>query len=93
MLILQAYYEIKKEKQKRKKISPNLAQIRKTLFWDTDFNLIDWEKQYKAVIERVFDRGNESEKQELIKFYGTEKIEETLSAKQGNNYRIYKNDE
>ncbi|WP_291401103.1 hypothetical protein [Daejeonella sp.] len=93
MLILQAYYEIKKEKQKRKKISPNLAQIRKTLFWDTDFNLIDWEKQYKAIIGRVFDRGNESEKQELIQFYGAKKIEETLSAKQGNDYRIYKNDE
>jgi antitoxin HigA-1 len=93
MLILQAYYEIKREKQKRKNSSPNLAQIRKSLFWDTDFNLIDWEKQYKAVIGRVFDRGNESEKQELIQFYGTKKIEETLSAKQRNDYRIYKNEE
>jgi antitoxin HigA-1 len=93
MLILQAYYEIKREKQKRKNPSPNLAQIRKSLFWDTDFNLIDWEKQYKAVIGRVFDRGNESEKQELIQFYGTKKIEETLSAKQRNDYRIYKNEE
>lgn len=36
--------------------TPNLSLLRKSLFWDTDINKIDWKKQYKAVIQRVFER-------------------------------------
>lgn len=75
MHILQAYYEIKIEKQKYNlQNRPDLTIIRKILFWDTDINKIDWQKQYKAVIERIFQRGNDEEKKEILKFYGKEKI-------------------
>lgn len=75
MLILQAYYEIKKEKQKEdSQQHPDLSIIRKILFWDTDINKINWEKQYKYVIQRVFERGNDQEKQEILSFYGKDKI-------------------
>ena len=75
MLILQAYYEIKNEKQKGESGEhPNLSVLRKILFWDTDINKIDWQKQYKAVIERVFERGNADEKKEILRFYGKDKI-------------------
>ena len=75
MLLLQTYYEIKKEKQKDYSAAhPNLSALRKALFWDTDLNKIDWQQQYKAVIERVFARGNDDEKKEILDFYGEERV-------------------
>lgn len=74
LIILQAYYHIKQEKKKRKKISPNLNILRKSLFWDTNMNEIDWVKKDKAVIQRVFERGSKSEKKEISRFYGEDKI-------------------
>ena len=79
------------EKQKRGGSTPNLSLIRKSLFWDTDITMIDWDKHYKAVIRRIFERGNEIEKQELIHFYGAEKINTALNTSTGKPYTIYKN--
>lgn len=77
MLILQAYYEIKKAKQKENSENkPNLTAIREILFWDTDINKIEWQKHYKYVIQRIFERGNDQEKDELLSFYGEDKIKE-----------------
>lgn len=77
MFLLQAYYEIKKEKQKIQfENSPNLSIIRKILFWDTDINKIEWQLHYKYVIQRIFERGNDEEKAEILRFYGDEKIKE-----------------
>jgi antitoxin HigA-1 len=60
--------------------------LRKSLFWDIDFSKINWEKQFKAVIERVYERGNELEKSEIVKFYGEQVVEETLKE---NNRKKY----
>lgn len=91
LTLLQTYFDIKEEKEKREVNTPNLGLIRKALFWDTDITMIDWNKQYKAVIRRIFERGNEIEKQELIRFYGEEKIKITLSTKSSEQYIVYKN--
>jgi plasmid maintenance system antidote protein VapI len=77
-VMLQAYYDIKKEKEKQANQTPDLTILRKSLFWDTDISRIDWEKQAKAVIERVFERGNEDEKGEIARFYGQTKIQSVL---------------
>ena len=53
--------------------------------------MIDWDKHYLAVIRRIFERGNEVEKQELLHFYGSEKIKTALNASVGKPYTIYKN--
>ena len=79
LALLQTYFDINEEKSKLKQISPNLSKFRKSLFWDTDIDKIDWSKQYRAVIQRIFERGNETEKNEIIRFYGDEKIQETLN--------------
>lgn len=71
--------------------TPNLALIRKALFWDTDINKIDWNKQYKAVIQRVFERGNAEEKLEIKRFYGDDVVEKVLSENKRQHYIIYKN--
>ena len=92
MLILQAYHEIKKEKAEDK-VSPDLSALRKILFWDTDINGINWQKQYRAVIKRVFERGNDKEKQEIIKFYGEDKVKAIIGNDQGagNSFQITNN--
>lgn len=70
--------------------TPNLALIRKALFWDADINKINWNKQYKTVIQRVFERGNEEERLEIKRFYGDE-IEKALTENKREPYTIYKN--
>ena len=91
LALLQTYFDIKEEKFKKEFCSPNLFLIRKSLFWDTDITMIDWDKHYKAVIRRIFERGNETEKQELIHFYGADKINIALNTSTGKPYTIYKN--
>jgi len=79
MFILQAYYDLKKAKDKDfGGPHPNFSILRKALFWDTDMNKIDWQKQSKAVIQRVFERGNDKEKKEITGFYGEKKVKAIL---------------
>lgn len=42
-------------------------------------NRIDWISQYKAVIQRIFERGNEAEQNEILRFYGSDKINAALA--------------
>lgn len=71
-MLLQAYYEVERERKEllKNQTKPDLSKIRAILFWDTDINLIDWQKQRKAVIRRIFERGNDIEIKEIISFYG-----------------------
>jgi len=78
-MILQVYHDIEREKKmQEEKIIPDLAKLRPVLFWDTNIETINWIRQYKAIIRRVFERGNKKEKQEMLRFYGTELIEKVL---------------
>jgi plasmid maintenance system antidote protein VapI len=74
LVLLQAFYNIKKEKEGQNAKTPNFSNFRKSLFWDTDIKKIDWEGQYKAVIRRVLERGNAQEKKEFSRFYGAKKV-------------------
>ncbi len=80
LALLQTYYDIRKEKKKQVQETPDLSKLRKALFWDTDFNKIDWKEKHKAVIKRIFERGNETEKEEIIRFYGREIVKAVLNA-------------
>ncbi|HXD93555.1 MAG TPA: plasmid maintenance system antidote protein, partial [Bacteroidia bacterium] len=77
-MTLQVYYEIKEEKKKLNNKHPDISKLRHILFWDTNMDKIDWEKQKAAVINRVFERGNEEEKNEITRFYGKNTIKELL---------------
>ncbi|MDH6314250.1 addiction module HigA family antidote [Parabacteroides sp. PFB2-10] len=88
LLVLQAYYNIAEYKRKEASASvTGVPNIRKMLFWDTDFEKIDWGHYRKAVIQRVFERGNEAEKEEIIRFYGIQPSE-IGNYKPTNSYRI-----
>lgn len=77
---LQASYEIKQVLiAKKSGITPNLSILRKVLFWDTNFEQIDWQNQKTAVIKRIFERGNDLEINEIIRFYGKETVQAVLS--------------
>jgi addiction module HigA family antidote len=80
MGILQVYYETRLVRQKPgMALHPDFSKLRRILFWDTDFDKIDWQHQQNAVIQRVFERGNEEEKNEIIRFYGAGNVNVALA--------------
>jgi len=52
-------------------VRPNLPKV---LFWEFDYDKIDWKRAYKTIIERVLDKGNIGEWEEMIRFYGKDKV-------------------
>ena len=69
LMTLQLHYDIKLSKFDPD-YKPDLSKIRKGIFWDTTFEKIEWKKMKIGVIKRIFSRGNEEEKNEIIRFYG-----------------------
>ena len=53
--------------------SPNPI-LRKHLLWEYDWGNLDFSRLATVVIERVIERGNPFEWQEIVNFYGVEKI-------------------
>jgi addiction module HigA family antidote len=77
-MMLQASYDVKKAHAVAESQLPDLSKIRRVLFWDTDFDKIDWDKNRKPVLKRVFERGNEEEIAEMIRFYGKTSVAKAL---------------
>ena len=46
----------------------------KRIFWDVDFENLDYDKKYKFIIERVFERGDVPDIRNCRRYYGDEKI-------------------
>lgn len=87
LMTLQIYYDIEQEKKKEaQSYHPDLSVFRKTLFWDTDFDEIDWNTNKRYIINRVFERGIEKEIVETIRFYGKDTILSLLDL--NNKYAI-----
>lgn len=69
--------------------------IRKHLLWEYDWDNVDFSRLATIVIERVIERGNPFEWQEIVNFYGVEKIwsiaekSTRLDRKHKNFTRIY----
>jgi plasmid maintenance system antidote protein VapI len=77
-MILQVYHDIEEEKRKQNTNRPDLSKLRPVLFWDTNIEKIHWDKQKSAVINRVFERGNKEEKNEIKRFYGEDTVHALL---------------
>lgn len=78
--ILQTYFDIEQQKKKNSiNYHPDLTLIRPVVFWDTNINTIDWEKHKPSVINRIFEKGNEQEITEIIRFYGKDTVRELLN--------------
>jgi hypothetical protein len=50
---------------------PNLPR---SLFWEFDFDKIDWRRSYRTIIERVLDAGSVEHWEEMIRFYSRENV-------------------
>ncbi len=79
LMILQVYHDIEEEKNQQERLNkPDLSKFRPAIFWDTAIERIKWETQKKAIIKRVFERGNEIEKNEITRFYGKDTVDHIL---------------
>lgn len=89
LAILQTHYDIK---QYREKELANLyaghPHIRRILFWDTDFDKINWGRYKEAVIKRVLERGSKEEINEIKRFYNLSTSE--LKKYQPTNIRSFR---
>jgi len=50
----------------------------KRIFWDVDFNAIDYDKKANFVIERVFERGDVEDIRQCRRYYRDKKITKVL---------------
>jgi len=76
-MLLQASFEVQKAVRKSS-LNPLIGKIRKSIFWDTSFDKIDLIKHKRSIIQRILERGNKNEINELIKFYGNSSIKVEL---------------
>lgn len=53
-------------------------ELDKNIFWEVDFEKIDYEKNADWVIVRVFERGDVQDIRNCRRFYGEEKIKFAL---------------
>ena len=54
------------------------VKLSKVLFWDVDFDTIDWEKNSPYVIERVLMKGKWENFKAILNFYGKSRIKEII---------------
>ncbi|MDR2882903.1 MAG: HigA family addiction module antidote protein [Alistipes sp.] len=88
LLALQAYYDIAEYKHRQAAGSVSgRPDVRRGLFWDTDFDRLDFGRYRGAVIQRVLERGSNAEIAEIARFYGLE-LSELDGYKPTNSYRI-----
>ncbi|MDL2240469.1 helix-turn-helix domain-containing protein [Bacteroidales bacterium OttesenSCG-928-K22] len=77
-MLLQASYDVVIADKLTYNFTPDLSKFRKYIFWDTDFDRINWMKNRRAIIKRIIERGNDTEINEIIHFYGIETIRNEL---------------
>jgi hypothetical protein len=53
-------------------------EFNRRIFWDVNFEEIDYDAKANFVIERVFERGDVEDVRQCRRYYGDEKITETL---------------
>lgn len=53
--------------------------FQRRIFWDVDFNHIEYDKRVRFVIERVFSRGDVADIRQCRRYYGDEKIRDILT--------------
>ena len=62
----------------------------KRIFWDVNFETLDYDAKANFVIERVFDRGDVQDIRNCRRYYGDEKVADVLlNAKFLSEPRLY----
>ena len=72
------------------KAAKNKPVFDKRIFWDVDFEKLDYDGKVSFIIERVFERGDVDDIRQCRRYYGDEKIRSALlNAKYLSLGRIY----
>jgi hypothetical protein len=58
--------------------SRNKPVFQKRIFWDVDFEHLDYDGRATFIIERVFERGDVPDIRNCRRYYGDDKIREVL---------------
>jgi hypothetical protein len=58
--------------------SRNKPVFQKRIFWDVDFEHLDYDGRAAFIIERVFERGDVPDIRNCRRYYGDDKIREVL---------------
>lgn len=53
--------------------------LQKRIFWDVDFDLINYKKDFRFIIERVFERGDVEDIRQCRRFYGDRLVKKVLT--------------
>ncbi|WP_202704066.1 hypothetical protein [Flavobacterium sp. UGB4466] len=59
---------------KKSETHKQIPSLHPKFFWDTKIDKLDWQKAYLAVIARIVERGGQNEIDEIVHFYGREKV-------------------
>ena len=69
--------EIRLERKPIQTQSPK-PDLPKRLFWEFDYENLDWQRSYRSIIERVLEWGSPQEWENMITFYGRESVIKAL---------------
>jgi hypothetical protein len=61
-----------------KTLTKHIPNLHPKFFWEFRFDEIDWEGASKMVIGRIVERGSQNEIDEIVRFYGREKVIRTI---------------
>jgi antitoxin HigA-1 len=78
LMTLQVFHDIKLARLELQGPGPDVS---KGIFWDVNFDTIDWRKYEKFVIVRVYERGDRHERDEVDRYYGIERVNQVLEGK------------
>lgn len=73
-------YENDEIKLERKPLQIQSAkpELPKRLFWEFDYEKLDWQRSYRTIIERVIEWGTPEEWKNMIHFYGIQSVIKAL---------------
>ena len=60
-------------------LNKELPQFSRRIFWDVDFDGLDYDRKAAFVIERVFERGDVPDIRTCRRYYGDELIRQVLT--------------
>jgi len=63
-------------------------KLSKYLFWDCDYSKVDFDKNYKYVVEKVVTRGQINDFYEIQRYYSKEKIKDAITHIRSMPYKV-----
>ncbi len=59
--------------------APHIPLFNKRIFWDVNFEALDYDNKAAFIIERVFERGDVPDIRACRRYYGDEKLKQVLT--------------